>query len=88
MHFHNQEQTRARQGAFNLNTSRMCISSVTLMELIYGKEKSQFPERNLAVFKGFIARLDVLTYDAVAAAHSGQIRSELSLPPGSPYLPI
>ncbi|SUG71986.1 plasmid maintenance protein [Salmonella enterica subsp. enterica] len=24
---------------FNLNTSRMCISSITLMELIYGAEK-------------------------------------------------
>ncbi len=25
---------------FNLNTSRMCISSITLMELIYGAEKA------------------------------------------------
>ncbi|MGK0688838.1 type II toxin-antitoxin system tRNA(fMet)-specific endonuclease VapC [Serratia marcescens] len=63
---------------FSLNTSRMCISSVTLMELIYGAEKSQAPERNLAVLEGFIARLDVLNYDAAAAAHSGQIRAELS----------
>ncbi|MCW6023230.1 tRNA(fMet)-specific endonuclease VapC [Serratia marcescens] len=63
---------------FGLNTSRMCISSVTLMELIYGAEKSQAPERNLAVLEGFIARLDVLNYDAPAAAHSGQIRAELS----------
>ncbi|EFE93294.1 type II toxin-antitoxin system tRNA(fMet)-specific endonuclease VapC [Serratia odorifera] len=63
---------------FNLNTSRLCISSVTLMELIYGAEKSQAPERNLAVLEGFIARLDVLNYDAAAAAHSGQIRAELS----------
>lgn len=63
---------------FNLNTSRLCISSVTLMELIYGAEKSQAPERNLAVIEGFIARLDVLNYDAAAAAHSGQIRAELS----------
>ncbi len=29
---------------FNLNSGRMCISSVTLMELIYGAEKSQMPE--------------------------------------------
>lgn len=63
---------------FSLNTSRLCISSVTLMELIYGAEKSQAPERNLAVLEGFIARLDVLNYDAAAAAHSGQIRAELS----------
>ncbi len=42
---------------FNLNTSRMCISSITLMELIYGAEKKilpswRAPERNLAVVEG------------------------------------
>lgn len=42
---------------FNLNTSRMCISSITLMELIYGAEKSLAPERNLAVVEGFISPL-------------------------------
>ncbi|BEN27491.1 MULTISPECIES: type II toxin-antitoxin system tRNA(fMet)-specific endonuclease VapC [Serratia] len=69
------EHIRAR---FNLNTSRLCISSVTLMELIDGAETSQAPERNLAVLEGFIARLEVLNYDAAAATHSGQIRAELS----------
>jgi len=58
---------------FNLNQGRMCISSVTLMELIYGAEKSQMPERNLAVIEGY-----VLDYDAAAATHSGQIRAELA----------
>lgn len=52
---------------FNLNTSRMCISSITLMELIYGAEKSLAPERNLAVVEGFISRLEVLDYDTQAA---------------------
>ncbi len=56
----------------------MCISSVTLMELIYGAEKSQMPERNLAVIEGFVSRIDVLDYDAAAATHSGQIRAELA----------
>ena len=69
------ERVRER---FNLNTSRMCISSITLMELIYGAEKSQMPERNLAVVEGFVARLEVLDYDAQAAIHSGQIRAELA----------
>lgn len=62
---------------FNLNTSRMCISSITLMELIYGAEKSLAPERNLAVVEGFISRLEVLDYDTQAAIHTGQIRAEL-----------
>ena len=48
------------------------------MELIYGAEKSQAPERNLSVVEGFVSRLEVLDYDALAAIHSGQIRAELA----------
>jgi tRNA(fMet)-specific endonuclease VapC len=64
--------------AFNRHYGQLCISAVTLMELIYGAEKSAFPERNLAVVEGFAARLDVLAYDTQAAAHSGQLRAELA----------
>ncbi|WP_434771493.1 type II toxin-antitoxin system tRNA(fMet)-specific endonuclease VapC [Pseudomonas entomophila] len=64
--------------AFKRHHGQMCISTVTLMELIYGAEKSSDPERNLANVEGFAARLDVLNYDQVAAAHSGQIRAELA----------
>lgn len=62
---------------FTRHHGQMCISSVTLMELIYGAEKSASPERNLAVVEGFAARLDVLKYDENAAAHTGQLRAEL-----------
>lgn len=55
----------------------MAISSVTLMELIYGAEKSQQVARNLAAIEDFAARLELLAFDAKAAAHSGQIRAEL-----------
>lgn len=57
---------------------RMCISTITLMELIYGAEKSANPARNLEVVEGFAARLDVLDYSRDAAAHTGQIRAELA----------
>lgn len=63
---------------FNLNASRLCISTVTLMELIYGAEKSLAPERNLTIIEGFIAHLEILNYDTLAAAHSGHIRAELA----------
>lgn len=56
----------------------MCISTVTLMELIYGVERSADPTRNLAEVEGFSARLEVLDFDSHAAAHTGQIRAELS----------
>jgi len=64
--------------AFNRYHGQLCISAITLMELIYGAEKSAAPEKNLAVVEGFAARLDVLSYDQEAAAHSGQLRAELA----------
>ncbi|MEN3262944.1 tRNA(fMet)-specific endonuclease VapC [Sodalis endosymbiont of Spalangia cameroni] len=72
---------------FNLNASRLCISTVTLMELIYGAEKSLAPERNLTIIEGFVAHLEILNYDAPAAAHSGHIRAELAKQ-GSPIGPF
>lgn len=66
------------RAAFRRHYGQMSISSVTLMELIYGAEKSANPERNLADVEGFAARLDVLNYDQEAAAHTGQLRAELA----------
>ena len=63
---------------FNEHYGQMCISSVTLMELIYGAERSSQPERNLKDVEGFAARVDVLPYDELAAVHTGQIRAELA----------
>ncbi|MNE79298.1 tRNA(fMet)-specific endonuclease VapC [compost metagenome] len=48
------------------------------MELIYGAEKSASPERNLAVVEGLAARLEVMSYDELAATHTGQLRAELA----------
>jgi tRNA(fMet)-specific endonuclease VapC len=64
--------------AFNRSHDQLCISSVCLMELIYGAERSASPEKNLSVVEGFVARLEVLPYDEMAANHSGQLRAELA----------
>ena len=64
--------------AFLAHYGQMCISTVTLMELIYGAEKSSSPDRNLRDVEGFAARLDVLDYDDGAAAHSGELRAHLA----------
>ncbi|MBV4505484.1 tRNA(fMet)-specific endonuclease VapC [Pseudomonas sp. BW13M1] len=64
--------------AFNRHHGQLAISTVTLMELIYGAEKSAAPERNLAIVEGFAARLDVLDYDTQGAAHTAQLRAELA----------
>lgn len=62
---------------FNQHHGRMAISAVTLAELIHGAEKSQFPERNLAVVEDFCSRLQVLPYNDNAAMHYGSIRAAL-----------
>ncbi|MDC0687791.1 tRNA(fMet)-specific endonuclease VapC [Mitsuaria sp. RG] len=64
--------------AFNRYHGQLAISTVTLMELIYGAEKSAAPVRNLAIVEGFAARLDVLDYDIQGAAHTAQLRAELA----------
>ncbi|AMO46495.1 tRNA(fMet)-specific endonuclease VapC [Kosakonia oryzendophytica] len=64
--------------AFNQRDGQMCISSITLMELIYGAEKSAAPEKNLRVVEGFTARLEVLPYGIDASVHTGQLRAELA----------
>ncbi|SHF85187.1 tRNA(fMet)-specific endonuclease VapC [Modicisalibacter ilicicola DSM 19980] len=76
--------------AFKRHHEQLCISTVTLMELIYGAEKSSNPERNLHVVEGFAARLEVLHYDSDAAAHTGQLRAELDKAgkPIGPYDPM
>ncbi|AZF38890.1 VapC toxin protein [Pseudomonas sp. R4-34-07] len=63
---------------FKKHYGQLAISTVTLMELIYGAEKSSNPERNLADIEGFAARLEVLKYDQDAAMHTGQLRAELA----------
>jgi len=55
----------------------MCISSITLGELIFGAEYSSQVERNLGDIEGFISLVDVLDFDEKAAWHFGRIRAEL-----------
>ncbi len=69
--------TKVRE-TFKKHADQMCISSVTLMEFIYGAERSSRPEENLKTIEGLAARLDVFPYEDEAAAHTGQIRSDLA----------
>jgi tRNA(fMet)-specific endonuclease VapC len=64
--------------AFDRHAGEMCLSTVTLGELVYGAEKSTQVERNLAVIEGLAARMEVCAFDARAAMHFGQIRAELA----------
>ncbi len=64
--------------AFNRHEGRLAMSAVTLMELLYGAEKSSDPVKNTRIIEGLTARLTVLDYDTAAAQHTGQIRAELA----------
>jgi tRNA(fMet)-specific endonuclease VapC len=63
--------------AFIRHQEQLCVSTVTVMELIFGAEKSAVPEKNMVVVEGFLARLVVMNYDHHAAEHTGQLRAEL-----------
>lgn len=71
---------------FNAEADTLCISMVTLFELYYGAEKSARPVENRHEVERFAARLEVLPFDAAAAAHAAEIRATLerrSLPIGA-----
>lgn len=62
---------------FNQHAGQMCISSITLAELLHGVEKSAKPDHNLRQVEDFVSRLEVLKYGAKAAFHYGVIRTDL-----------
>ena len=62
---------REVRSKFIAQQGRMCISTVSLMELIYGAEKSERPGRNLRDVEAFASRLTVLPYDREAAIRTG-----------------
>ena len=62
---------------FNQYASQMCVSSITVAELIHGAEKSQNRQQAFTVVEDFLSRLCVLDYDFAAAGHYGDIRADL-----------
>ena len=62
---------------FNRHAGQMCISSITLAELLHGVEKSSMPDHNLLKVEDFVSRIEVLEYGSKAAAHYGDIRADL-----------
>ena len=62
---------------FNQHAGQMCISSITLAELLHCVEKSSRPDHNLLQVEDFISRLEVLSYGNKAASHYGDIRADL-----------
>ena len=57
--------------------SKICISSITLSELLYGVSKSAKPEQNQVALAQFIAPLEILPYGDEAAQYYGCLRAHL-----------
>ena len=53
------------------------IPSVVLFELLYGAEKSQRRERNLANIQIFVSELEIVSFNIKAAEIAGTIRADL-----------
>jgi tRNA(fMet)-specific endonuclease VapC len=62
---------------FNQHAGQLSLSVISQAELMHGAEKSQARERNFRVLEDFLSRLEVLDYGQKAAAHYGEIRSDL-----------
>jgi tRNA(fMet)-specific endonuclease VapC len=62
---------------FNAEADGLCISVVTLGELLHGAAKSARPAEIRREVEHFAARLEVLPFDADAAAHVADIRAGL-----------
>lgn len=62
---------------FNAEADGLSISTIVLTELLHGAAKSARPAENRRAVEGFAARLEVLAFDADAAAHAGDIRATL-----------
>ena len=62
---------------FNRLAVHLCISAVTLAELLYGVEKSQRRSENLAILEEFAGRLTTLPFPPQAATHYGRVRAAL-----------
>lgn len=75
------------RGAFSRYSGQLCVSAVTAMELMFGAAKSSAPARTQEQVEGFLARLDVMDYDAGAASNTAELRGELgrSGTPIGPY---
>lgn len=62
---------------FNQLSTQLCVSSITVAELIYGAKNSQYPYKNMEKIEDFLSRIIVLDYDSQAGLHYGEIKAEL-----------
>lgn len=60
-----------------IEAGEICVSSVTVAEMLYGVEKSKYKKQNRAAIEQFLLPLIVLDFDISAAVEFGKIRNHL-----------
>lgn len=55
----------------------VCISSITLAELMYGVHKSQHQKKNKTALSEFLSPLEIMPFDEEVTDHYGRIRTYL-----------
>lgn len=60
-------------------TDQLCLSVVTLAELLYGVERSSSTRVNRAIVERFVNRLLILRWNRAAAEQDAQIRTTLEV---------
>ena len=62
---------------FNGEAETLCLSAITLTELLHGAARSARPAHHRQEVERTALRLSVLNFDSRAAAHTGDIDAEL-----------
>lgn len=55
----------------------LCISSITVSELMYGTYKSEHTQKNLQALENFLLPFEIVDYDYSASIQYGKIRADL-----------
>ena len=57
--------------------AELCISTITVSELIYGAYKSKQTEKNLKAIESFLMPFEIVDYHYIASIKYGKIRADL-----------
>jgi tRNA(fMet)-specific endonuclease VapC len=74
-----QKPTSVLERFLRSEISQIGISTITLSELSYGVTKSSRPQQNQIALMQFIAPLEILPYDDLAAQHYGNLGARLEI---------
>jgi tRNA(fMet)-specific endonuclease VapC len=68
---------RVLKKLLKLRVGDVCISSITLSELMYGVQKSHYQQKNKEALEEFASPFEIMPFDEEAAEHYGDIRAYL-----------